>query len=76
MNIIFGRPSTFLEIAVHLFIEKRRGNWPNLTCAKTSGTVTKDKEKIVDQWVPSYYPRNHFGMHFGSSSLLVSKVLF
>ena len=36
-----------------------RGNWVEFTFAKTSGTVTRDREKnwpIADQRVPSNYP--------------------
>ena len=42
-----------------------------LTFAKTSGTVTRDKKKNFR--VPSNDPRNSCGTHFGSSSHLVSK---
>ena len=55
-----------------------RGNWVEFTFAKTSGTVTRDREKnwpIADRRVPSNYPRINCGTHFGSISLLVSKVV-
>ena len=58
-------------------LKKREGNWDELTFAKTSGTVTKDVEKIwpiADQRVLSNEPRNNCGTHFGSSSPLVSKI--
>ena len=44
--------------------------------AKASGIVTKDRRKnwpIADRRFPSNHPRNNCGMHFGPSSLLVSK---
>ena len=43
-------------------------NWVELTFAKTSGTVTRNR-------VPSNDPRNDCGTHFGSSLFLVSKVV-
>ena len=59
-------------------IGKKEGNLANLTFAKTSGTVTRDRKKnwpIADWRVPSNNPRNTCGTHFGSSSLVVSKVV-
>ena len=55
----------------------RDGNWAELTFAKTSGTVTKNREKnwpIADQPVPCNDPRINRGTHFRSSSLLFPKV--
>ena len=59
-------------------IGKKEGNLANLTFAKTYGTVTRDWEKnwpIADWRVPSNNPRKTCGTHFGSSSLVVSKVV-
>ena len=59
-------------------IGKEEGNLANLTFAKTYGTVTRDWEKnwpIADWRVPSNNPRNNCGTHFGSRSLVVSKVV-
>ena len=59
-------------------LKKRGGNWVELTLAKTSEAVTRDREKklaTTDRRVSSNYPRNNFGAHFDSSPLLVSKVV-
>ena len=52
----------------HSPLKNRGVNWVELTFAKTSGTVLRDK-------VPSNDPRNDCGTHFGASFLLVSKVI-
>ena len=52
----------------HSLLKHRGVNWVELTFAKTSGTVTRDR-------VTSNYPRNDCGTHFGSSFPLVSKVV-
>ena len=73
----FGR-SLLLELYGLFASLETRGNWVEFTFAKTSGTVTRDREKnwpIADRRVPSNYPRNNCGTHFGSISLLVSKVV-
>ena len=57
--------------------KKKEGNWVELTFAKTSGTVTRDRGQnwpIADRRVPSNDPTNTRGIHFGSISYLVSKV--
>ena len=57
---------------------KRDGNWVEKTFARLLGLfVAKDNEKwpIADRHVPSNYPRNTCGTHFGSSSPLISKVV-
>ena len=63
----FAKGSPFL-IATPI-LQKREGTWPELTFAKTSGTVTRDRETM-----DRYDPRNSCCTHFGSSSLLVFKV--
>ena len=54
--------------------QKREGNWAEFTCAKTSGTITRDRGK---NWpfrcVPSNSPCNNRGTHFDFSFLIVSK---
>ena len=55
---------------------KQRGNWAQLTFAKTSGTVSRDTGKklpIADQRVLSSDPTNNCETPFASSSLLVPK---
>ena len=57
--------------------KKKEGNWVELTFAKTSGTVPRDRGKnwpIADRRLPSNDPRNHRGIHFGFIFHLVSKV--
>ena len=57
---------------------KKQGNLANLTFAKAYGTVNRDREKnwpIADWRVSNNNPRNNCGTHFGSSSLVVSKVV-
>ena len=52
------------------------GNWAELTFAKTSGTLTGDREKnwpMAARRVTSNDPRNHCGTNFRSSSLVASK---
>ena len=78
-NVIatYGR-SLLLELFGLFASLETRGNWAEFSFAETSGTVTRDREKnwpIADQRVPSNHPRNNCGMHFGSISLLVSKVV-
>ena len=63
----FAKGSPFL-IATPI-LQKREGSWPELTFAKTSGTVTRDRETMG-----RYDPRINCGRHFGSSSLLVFEV--
>ena len=56
-------------------LKKKKGNWVELTFAKTSGTVPRDREQnwpIADRRVASNDPRNTRGIHFGSISYLVS----
>ena len=68
-----------LYISIHHFKNDRETNWTELTFAKTSGTVTSDREKnwpIADRRVSTNDPRNNCGMHFGSRSLLISKLLY
>ena len=69
-----------LYISFHHFKNDRETNWTELTFAKTCGTVTRDRGKqywpIADRRVSCNDPRNNCGTHFGSSSLLVSKVLY
>ena len=51
------------------------GKWKELTFAKTSGTVTRDREKnwpVADLRVPSNDPRSNYETHFSSSALIVS----
>ena len=58
-------------------LETRKTHWAELHLAKTSGTLTRNKEKklaIADRHIPSNDPRNHCGTHFRSSSLLDIKV--
>ena len=64
----FAKGSPFL-IATPI-LQKREGTWPELTFAKTSGTVTRDRETR-----DRYDPRINYGTHFGSSFLLVFKVV-
>ena len=55
---------------------KQRGNWAQLTFAKTCGTISRGtgkKRPNGDQRLLSNYPRNNCGTHLGSSSLLVPK---
>ena len=52
-------------------LQKREGNWAELTFAKTSGTASREREKIGHYLID---PRNNFGWHFGSSFVPVSKV--
>ena len=50
-------------------------NWAELTFAKTSGMVTRERDKkrpIGEPRVSSNDPRNNCGAHFGTSFLLVS----
>ena len=57
--------------------KKKEGNWVELTFAKTSGTVPRDRRKnwpLADRRVASNDPRNTRGIHFGSIFHLVSKV--
>ena len=59
-------------------LQKRAGDWGELTFAKTSGNVTINKEKnwpIADRRVPNNDPRNNCGTDFGSSPPLVCKVV-
>ena len=52
---------------------KREGNWTQLTFAKTSGTVTRNRENVGQQLhrrIPSNNPRNNCGTHFCPCSLL------
>ena len=68
-----------LYISIHHFKNDRETNWTELTFAKTSGTVTSDREKnwpIADRRVSTNDPRNNCGMHFGSRSLLISKLQY
>ena len=65
----FAKGSPF-HIATPI-LQKREGTWPELTFAKTSGTVTRNRETMDCCW---HDPRNNCGTHFGSSSLLVFKV--
>ena len=56
---------------------KTTKNWVELTFAKKSGSVTRDREHfwpIADRRVPSNDPRNNCGTQFDSSTFLVSKV--
>ena len=58
-------------------LKKKKGNWVELTFAKTFGTVPRDRVQnwpIVDRRVPSNDPTNTRGIHFRSISYLVSKV--
>ena len=53
-------------------------NWAEFTFAKTSRTVYRDREThwpIAERRVSSKDPRLNCGTHFGSGSLLVSKVV-
>ena len=66
-----------LEANSPLKKKKKEGNWVELTFAKTSGTVPRDREQnwpIADRRVPSNDPTNTRGIHFDSISYLVSKV--
>ena len=56
--------------------KNRYRNKPELTLAKTSGTVTKDREKMANGWLPRSIkdPRSKCGTHFGAGSPLVTKV--
>ena len=58
-------------------LKKREGDWVELTFAMNSGTVAMDGERkwpIADLRVPSSDPRDNYGMYFGLSSHLTSKV--
>ena len=63
----FAKGSPFL-IATPI-LQKREGTWAELTFAKTSGTVTRDRETMG-----RYDPRNNCGTHFCFSFLLVFEV--
>ena len=56
-------------------LQKREGDWVELTVAKTSGTVTCGREKnwpIAEWRVTGKDIRNNCETHFGCSSLVVS----
>ena len=66
-------------VASSLFchFQNRKETRAELTFAKTSGTVTRDRERkrpIADWHVPSNDPTNNCGTHFGSSPLLASRM--
>ena len=49
------------QLCHNLPLKKREGNWSELTFAKTSGTVTGDRENdrpIADRRVPCNDPRS------------------
>ena len=55
-------------------LKKKKGNWVELTFAKTSGTVPRDRGENWPIACPSNDPRNTRGIHFGFIFHLVSKV--
>ena len=67
-NDLTSRMCTFMaKYSSFAMIETRR-NWAELTFAKTSGTVSF-------MLIPSHDPINNCGTHFGSSSLLASRLV-
>ena len=64
------------HITVTWPLKRRQGNWDELTCAKTSGTVTRHGKNwpIADRYVTYNDLRSNCGTRLGSSSLVVSKV--
>ena len=69
---LFSPICSWRDICIYL------GNWAEVTLAKTSGTVKRDRETnkpIAVQRATINYPRNNCGTLFGSNSLLVSEIL-
>ena len=62
---------------LHCHLRNEKGNWDELTSAKTSRTVTRDRRKnwlIADRYVTNNDPRSNCGTRLGSSSPVVCKV--
>ena len=73
--IPLGDQSTETEIQkVNSPVKEPEGNWDELTFAKTSGTVTGDRQNwpIADRRVHNNDPRSNCGTHSNPSPLIVS----
>ena len=72
-----GKPKFAATLQTPVATLETRKNWMRLSFSKTSGTVSIDAEKwpIAGRRFPSNDPGNNCMRHFGSSSLLASKVV-